>query len=88
MSCESEGGRRFRARLRGAMSTRSGKAIGLASVASLAAPVVGFIVRDLGKPDSVLRALTQRAVAGLLAGRTRPRQEVDITDKVGVTQKD
>ncbi|MEW5994719.1 MAG: hypothetical protein AB1744_10010 [Candidatus Zixiibacteriota bacterium] len=78
---EPERGRRKRKRLRGALSGKSGKAIGLTS---LAAPLVGFIVNDLKKPDSVIRAFLKTTTRKLLERPTKKVEAIDISNKVDV----
>jgi hypothetical protein len=78
---ESIGGRRYRQRLRGLMSTKTGKAAGAASII---APVVGFVVNDLKKPDSIIRALTNKTVGYLLTRRPKQVEAIDITDEVEI----
>ena len=78
---EPQDGRRRRRRLRGALSGKSGKAIGLTS---LAAPLVGFIVNDLKKPDSVIRAFLKTTTRRLLERPTKKVEAIDISNKVDV----
>ena len=75
------GGRRFRNRVRGCLSGKKGKTAGLAAVV---APVVGYIVNDLRKPDSLIRSLVGKTARKLLAVRTKEKKAIDITDKVEV----
>ena len=77
------GGGGLRRRVRGMCSGKTGKTIGLAS---LAAPVVGFVVNDLKKPDSMIRALTAATVRKLLPARSAQPKAIDITDKVEITE--
>jgi hypothetical protein len=74
---------RERRRLRGALSGKSGRIIGLTSIA---APVVGLVASDLRKPDSMIRRLIGGAVARLLEGKTSKPDAIDITDKVEVIE--
>ena len=76
---EPEHTRRKRKRLRGILSGRSGKAIGLTS---LAAPLVGFIVNDLKKPDSMIRTFLKTTTRRLLERPTKKAEAIDISDKV------
>jgi hypothetical protein len=52
---------------------------------SIAAPVVGLIVRDLRRPDSLIRRLIGGAATKLLERRAVKGEPTDITDKVEVT---
>lgn len=70
-------GRRFR----GGLSGNKGKAVG---VTSIVIPVLGYIVNDLRKPDSVVRKLVGSTVNALLFRRTKNNKALDITDKVEV----
>jgi hypothetical protein len=78
---EPESGRRQRTRLRGALSGKRGKAVGLTS---LAAPLVGFIVNDLKKPDSVIRSFLKSTTRKLLQRPAKKAEAIDISDKVDV----
>jgi len=75
------GGRRLRNRVRGCLSGKKGKTAGIAAVV---APVVGYIVNDLRKPDSLIRGLVGKTVRKLLAARTKEKKAIDITSKVEV----
>ena len=75
------GGRRLRNRVRGCLSGRKGKTAGIAAVM---APVVGYIVNDLRKPDSLIRSLVGKTARKLLTARTKEKKAIDITDKVQV----
>ena len=77
-------GRRMRRRIRGMLETRTGKTIGLAS---LAAPVIGYIVQDLRKPDSLIRELTGGAFRKLIAYRRKKTEVIDISDKVEILEE-
>ncbi len=75
-------GRRMRKRLRGALDSKTGRSVGLAS---LAAPLAGLIVEDLRRKDSVIKGLIGTGVKKLIEARRAKRIEaVDITDKVEV----
>lgn len=78
---EGGGGRRLRNRVRGCLSGKKGKTAGIAAIV---APVVGFIVNDLRKPDSLIRSLIGKTARKLLAARTKEKKAIDITDKVQV----
>jgi len=71
----------LRNRVRGYLSGKKGKTAGIAAVV---APVVGYIVNDLRKPDSLIRGLIGKTVPKLLAARTKEKKAIDITDKVEV----
>lgn len=78
---EGGGGQRFRNRVRGCLSGKKGKTAGIAAVV---APVVGYVVNDLRKPDSLIRGLIGKTVQKLLAARTKEKKAIDITSKVEV----
>lgn len=63
--------RQRRVRLRGALSGKRGKRLGLASTII---PVAGYVIQDLRKPDSVIKAVTQR-VRTYLADRIADRRK-------------
>lgn len=77
------GNRRQRKRLRGLLSGRTGKAIG---ITSLAAPVIGFVINDLKKPDSVVRGLIGGVVRKLLPAKWEKVEAIDVTDKVEIIE--
>ena len=77
-------GRRTRRRLRGMLKTKTGKTIGLASIA---APVIGYIVQDLRKPDSLIRELVGGTVNKLIAYRRKKTEAIDISDKVEILEE-
>jgi hypothetical protein len=64
-------------------SGKTGKTIGLASIA---APIVGFVVNDLKKPNSVIRALVATTVRKLLPAKSDQPKAIDITDKVEIIE--
>jgi len=82
MNGERQGGGRTRRRLRGMMETKTGKAVG---IVSLAAPVVGFIIKDLKKPNSITRQLVGKAVKKLLERKPKQVEVIDITDRAEIT---
>ena len=65
------------------MSSRAGKTAG---VASIVAPVVGFVVNDLKKPNSIIRALTKKAINHILPQRMEKIEAIDITDEVEIIE--
>lgn len=77
------GGRRMRKRLGRCFSGKQGKTIGIASIA---APVAGFIVNDLRKPNSIIRNLLAITAAKLLPARFERRKALDISDKVEIIE--
>ena len=77
------GGRRSRRRIRGFLSTKTGRTAGIATIA---APIIGYIVNDLKKPDSTVRALASRAIDGILTYRKKKVEAIDITDKVEIIE--
>lgn len=74
---------RERKRLRGAFSGKSGRVIGATSIA---APIVGFIVNDLRKPDSLIRSIVGSAKRALLDSKTNRAKAIDISDEVEVIE--
>ena len=80
---ERAGGRRYRSRVRGMLSSRTGKTVGIASIVT---PVIGYVVNDLRKPDSVIRALVGRAVSRFLPTGTKEVKAIDITDEVEILE--
>ena len=80
---KSVGGRRQRNRFRGVFTGRTGKAVGLASIAT---PIIGYVVNDLKKPDSIIRALIGRTVNKLLPPKSQKVEAIDITDKVEILE--
>jgi hypothetical protein len=76
---------RGRRRLRGRFSGKTGKAVGITSVA---APLLGLVVNDLKKPDSMIRTFIGGATRKLLEKRTNKVKAIDITDKVEVVVSD
>jgi len=61
---------------------KGGKAVGLAS---LATPVAAFVVNDLRKPDSLIKAGVKTLVQYVTRRRLAAPETVDITDKVEVS---
>jgi len=78
-----QGGRQFRRRIRGTFSGKKGKAAG---ITSLAAPVIGYVVNDLRKPDSTIRSLIGTAYNKLLSRKTVEHEAIDITDQVEIIE--
>ena len=78
-----EGGRRLRQRLRGACSGKTGKAVGITSVA---APIIGYVVNDLKKPDGLIRTLLSSARNKFLTGKVEKTEAIDITDQVEIIE--
>jgi len=77
----------LRLRKRGGGGDRSagskGSNRGKITTGSLVVTAVGAVVRDLRRPDSLIRSLVSTAREKLVARRI-PRKEVDIGDKVKV----
>ena len=65
------------------MSSKAGKTAGIASIV---APVVGFVVNDLKKPNSVIRALTSKAINRFLPQRKQKIEAIDITDEIEIIE--
>ena len=76
-------GRRQRNRLRGMFTGKTGKTIGFTSIA---APIIGYVVNDLRKPDSIVRRLIGGAVRKLLAAKTDKVEVIDITSEVEIIE--
>ena len=74
-------GGRVRRRLHGMMTSKTGKTAG---VASLVVPLLGLIMKDLQKPNSVIRSLVGRGIDRLLESRRRKIEAIDITDEVEI----
>ena len=66
--------RRRRIRLRGAFKGKRGKRLGLASAV---VPLAGYLIQDLRKPDSVVRAIVMRARAYLTDRMAERRKRID-----------
>jgi len=79
------GVRRARTRLRGMFSGKRGKAIGFTSVA---APIIGYVVNDLRKPNSIVRELIGGVIRKLLPPKSEKFEVIDITDKVEILEDD
>jgi len=75
------GGRRLRQRVRGYFSGKKAKTAGAATIL---APIVGYVVNDLRKPDSLIRRLAGTTVRKLLSSRSKGTKAIDISDKVDV----
>ena len=79
------GNRKQRKRLRGMLSGKSGKTIGFTSIA---VPVIGFVLNDLKKPDSVVRGLIGGVIRKLLPAKLEKVETIDITDEVEILEND
>ena len=77
--------RRARTRLRGMFSGKRGKAIGFTSIA---APIIGYVVNDLRKPESIVRGLIGGVMRKLLPPKSEKPEAIDITDKVEILEDD
>ncbi|MCK4655423.1 MAG: hypothetical protein KAT85_00275 [candidate division Zixibacteria bacterium] len=77
------GSRRQRRRLRGMFTGKTGKAIGFTSIA---APIIGYVVKDIRRPDSLIRSLIGNVARTLLGEKTQKTEAIDITDKVEVIE--
>ena len=75
------GGRRQRSRLRGALTGKRGRQVGFAS---LMAPLAGYVIQDLRKPNSAIRALTQRTGAWLIEKIASHRRRIDYAEPVEI----
>ncbi len=74
---------KVRRRFRGMMKSKTGRAVG---ISSLAAPVIGFIINDLRRPDSISRQLVSRVVKKLSGPKFREVEVIDITDEVEISE--
>jgi|GEM_PF-3998652 len=74
-------GRRFR--LRGALSGKRGRQAGLAS---LFVPLAGYVIQDLRKPDSKVKALAQRAYYYLTRPKVDRQKAIDPAGRVEVIE--
>ncbi|MFH1373362.1 MAG: hypothetical protein ABII79_06185 [bacterium] len=79
------GGQRERKRSRGMFSGKAGKAIGFTSIA---APIIGYVVNDLKKPNSIVRRLIGGMVRKLLPAKTEKVEAIDITNEVEILEDD
>ena len=79
------GGRRQRNRLRGMFTGKTGKTIGFTSIA---APIIGYIVNDIRKPDSIVRSLIGSVARKLLPAKSEQAKVIDITDDVEIIKND
>jgi len=77
------GGRRQRKRLRGMFTGKTGKTIGFTSIA---APIIGYVVNDLKKPNSIVRRLIGGAVRKLLPAKSQKVEAIDITNEVEIIE--
>ncbi|GEM_PF-1646249 len=84
MNTEGAGPGRVRRRLRGALNSRTGKAVG---ITSLVAPLLGLIINDLRQPNSLSRRLLGMAVNKLAAPKYTKAEAIDITDKVEIVNE-
>jgi hypothetical protein len=77
------GRRRQRSRLRGMLTGKTGKTAGLASIA---APIIGYVVHDLKKPDSIIRGLIGKTISRFLPAKPEKVEAIDITDEVEILE--
>lgn len=77
------GGRRQRGRMRGMLTGKTGKAAGFMSIVG---PIIGYVVHDLKKPDSIIRGLIGRTVNKLLPAKAQRVETIDITDEVEILE--
>ena len=81
INSNNDGDRRNRRRIRGMMESRTGKVVGITSIA---APVIGYIINDLRRPNSFVRQLLCKVVTRLLQSKNREVEAIDITDEVEI----
>jgi hypothetical protein len=55
---------------------------------SFLAPLTGYVVRDLCKPDGVIKTIAQRACTYLSERKTAQRRRIDPAGRVEVLQTD
>ncbi len=79
---DASGGRQ-RKRLRGMFTGKTGKAIGFTSIV---APIIGYIVNDLKKPNSLVRSLIGSVARRLLPAKSEQAKVIDITDEVEILE--
>ena len=85
------GGPRERKRRRG---NRSGEATAATQATSaekigftaMAAPLIGYVVQDLKKPDSIVRSLVGGAIRKFLPEEPGKPVAIDLTDKVEILE--
>ncbi|MFH1687923.1 MAG: hypothetical protein ABIE70_10455 [bacterium] len=65
------------------LSGKTGKTIGFTS---LATPVIGFVLNDLKKPDSIVRRLVGGVVRKLLPAKVEKVEMIDVTDEVEIIE--
>ena len=73
---------RIRRRFRRMMKSKTGQAVG---VTSLVAPIIGLIINDLRRPDSISRQLIGKVVNKLTGPKYRKIDVIDITDEVEIS---
>jgi len=74
---------RERKHSRGMLAGKAGKTIGFTS---LVAPVIGFVLNDLKKPDSLVRRLITGTWQKLITAKMNKSKTIDITDKVEILE--
>jgi hypothetical protein len=70
-----------RKRLPAILTGGSGKTIGFTSIA---VPVMGFVLNDIMKPDSVVRALARGVIEKLIPTKAEKTGSVEITGDVEI----
>jgi hypothetical protein len=53
-------------------------------ISSLAAPIAGYIVNDLRKPDSIIRSLVAAAVSRVRLSSIAVKKELNIGDRAEI----
>ena len=76
-------GGRQRKRMRGMFSSKTGKTIGFTSIA---APIIGYVINDLKKPNSIVRNLIGGAVRKLLPAKSEKVDAIDITNEIEIIE--
>ena len=77
--------KQVRKRMRGMFKTKGGKAVGIVSIA---APVIGFLVKDIQRPDGLVRSVALPFLSKLIAPKPKEYEAIDITDEVEILEAD
>jgi hypothetical protein len=85
------GGPRERKRRRGKRSDEATSATRVTSAekigfTAIAAPLIGYVVQDLKKPDSMVRSLVGGAIRKFLPEKSEQAKAIDIGDRVEVLE--
>jgi len=72
-------GRQARHRFRGLMQSKPARAVGITSIV---APLIGYVIKDLQKPESFTRQLISTTINKLKKPVFKKVETIDITDEV------